>query len=135
MADVWHATDAIGERVAGQALLVDFSKALAQLESWRAEPSAWLRRAIGVAAHFYVKREREAVAQAASLLCLLAPLFEECDTTAVKGIGWGLKTIGKHHPALLQDWLRDQLADRTPRRLMLRKAVTYLPAAARAEFL
>ena len=134
LAGVWHATDAIGERVAGQGLVARFDEALALLEGWGAERSAWLRRAVGVAAHFYVKREHEAVARAAQLLDLLAPLFEEREMDAVKGIGWGLKTLGRYHPGLLEDWLRCQLADRRARRLMVRKAVTYLPGTVKAEF-
>lgn len=134
MADVWHATDAISERVLGEGLRTDFDEALTLLEGWRAEPSVWLRRAVGVATHLYAKREREEAARAAQLLDLLAPVLEERETAAVKGIGWGLKTIGRYHPDLLAEWLRRQLAHRSPRGTMVRKAVTYLPDAYKAEF-
>lgn len=134
-ADVWHATDALGERVLGPALRADFDAALSLLADWRAEPSPWLRRAVGVAVHLYVKRERQRPAQVARLLDLLAPLFAERDLAAIKGVGWGLKTIGQFYPDLLVPWLRQQLASKKPRRLMVQKAVEYLPAESKAEFL
>ena len=126
-AAVWHATDAIGERVLGEGLRADFDAALPLLEGWREEASPWLRRAVGVAVHRYVKRERDQPERVSRLLGLLAPLFEERETVALKGVGWGLKTSGKFYPDLLVPWLRDQVADKKPRRLMVRKAVTYLP--------
>jgi hypothetical protein len=47
---------------------------------------------------------------------------------AVKGIGWGLKTLGRHYPRLVADWLVDRLAEGGRHRaLVLRKALTYLP--------
>jgi len=134
-ADVWHATDALGERVLGPALRADFDAALSLLADWRAEASPWLRRAVGVAVHLYVKRERQRPEQVARLLDLLAPLFAERDLAAIKGVGWGLKTIGQFYPDLLVPWLRQQLASKKPRRLMVQKAVEYLPAESKAEFL
>jgi hypothetical protein len=135
LAGVWHATDALAERVPGEGLRVGFDRTVALLRTWRGGSSAWLRRAVGVAAHYYAKRERDEPVRAAQLLDLLAPLFEERATTAAKGIGWGLKTIGRYYPDLLTDWLRGQLTSRQPRRLTVRKAVTYLPERARVEFL
>ena len=134
-AGVWHATDALGERVLGEGLRADFDTALPLLEDWRTETSPWLRRATGVAVHLYVKRERDRPEQVARLLNLLAPLFEERDTAALKGVGWGIKTIGKFYPDLLAVWLREQVAAKKPRRLMVRKAVTYLPDEIKKEFL
>jgi 3-methyladenine DNA glycosylase AlkD len=134
-ADVWHATDAIGERVLGQGLCSDLDAALALLANWREDESPWLRRAVGVAVHFYTKRERQRPERVARLLDLLEPLFEERDLSAIKGIGWGLKTIGRFYPDLLVPWLRRQVAARKPRCLMLRKATEYLPAEVKAEFL
>ena len=32
-------------------------------------------------------------------------MFEEWEMDAVKGVGWGLKTLGKHYPDLVADWL------------------------------
>jgi 3-methyladenine DNA glycosylase AlkD len=134
-ADVWHATDALGERVLGPALRADFDTALSLLEGWREEASPWLRRAVGVAVHFYAKRERHRSDEVTRLLDLLAPLFEERDIAAIKGVGWGLKTIGKFYPDLLVPWLRQQVATKKSRRLMIQKSVEYLPQAIKLEFL
>jgi len=134
-AGVWHATDALGERVLGEGLQVAFNTALSLLADWREEASPWLRRAVGVAVHRYTKRERDRPEQVARLLDLLAPLFEEREIFALKGAGWGLKTIGNFYPDLLAPWLREQLASKQPRRLMVRKAVAYLPDEVKVEFL
>ena len=47
---------------------------------------------------------------------------------AVKGAGWGLKTLGKYYPDIMADWLAKQVVfrHRRHRALMLRKALTYL---------
>ena len=55
-------------------------------------------------------------------------MFEEWEMDAVKGIGWGLKTLGRHYPDLVADWLAQQVVpgQRRHRTLMLRKPLTYL---------
>jgi len=52
----------------------------------------------------------------------------------VKGVGWGLKTLGRYYPDLVADWLAQQVVHRQQRyrTLMLRKALTYLPDEQRA---
>ena len=47
---------------------------------------------------------------------------------AVKGVGWGLKTLGKYYPDLVAGWLAREIApsQRRHRTLMLRKTTTYL---------
>lgn len=135
-ADVWYATDILGERVPGPALVTDFEPALALLSPWRADPNRWVRRTAGVAVHFWAKRSRgkpEHKPQAEALLAFLEPLFEERDPDAVKGVGWGLKTLGRTYPDLVAGWLEEQLRrGRRPRALMLRKAFTYLPDGLRS---
>jgi len=136
-ADVWYATDILGERVPGPALVSDFQSALALLSPWREDANRWVRRTVGVAVHFWAKRSRgapEYISQAKTLLDLLEPMFEEQDTDAIKGVGWGLKTLGKHYPDLVADWLAQQVGhrQRRPRALMLRKALTYLSDDQRA---
>jgi len=131
-ADVWYATDILGERVPGPALLLDLSATLDRLAKWREDPNRWVRRTLGVAVHFWAKRSRGDGArepEAAALLAFLEPLFSEWDIDAVKGIGWGLKTLGRYYPDLVADWLREQVVveGRRHRALMARKAVTYLP--------
>jgi hypothetical protein len=68
------------------------------------------------------------------LLGLLEPMFEEGEMPVVKGVGWGLKTMGKYYPELMTDWLIQQvvLRQRRHRALMLRKALTYLSEDQRA---
>ncbi len=63
-------------------------------------------------------------------------MFEERETDAVKGIGWGLKTLGKHYPDQLVDWLEVQIHEhqRRHRKLMVNKALTYLPDEYKAQF-
>ena len=131
-ADTWYATDIFGERVPGPALMQDFEHTLALLEPWREEDNHWVRRIIGVAVHFWAKRTRGTANntdQVRKLLSLLEPLYEEKDTAAVKGIAWGLKTLGRYYPDQVTVWLKEQVLQhgRKARRLMTRKAMTYLP--------
>jgi 3-methyladenine DNA glycosylase AlkD len=136
-ADVWYGADILAERVPGPALVTHFQPALEYLRDWREDPTVWVRRAVGVAAHFWAKRSRGAQQlqpQAKALLSLLAPMFEEWEMDAVKGIGWGLKTLGRHYPDLVADWLAAEIVpdQRRHRALMLRKALTYLSEDQRA---
>ena len=137
-ADVWYATDILGERLPGPALVADFVPALELLAPWRADSNRWLRRTVGVAAHFWAKRLRGAPAtrqQAEALLAFLEPLFTEQNLDAVKGVGWGLKTLGRYYPDILTPWLKRQVAEHRGRyrATMLRKALTYLPAEQRTQ--
>jgi len=136
-ADVWYAPDILGERVPGPGLVADFHLALALLAPWRQDLNRWVRRTVGVAVHFWAKRSRgapEYTTRAEALLAFLEPMFEERDLDAVKGVGWGLKTLGKHYPDLVADWLAEQVVHRRRRHraLMLRKALTYLSDEQRA---
>jgi hypothetical protein len=136
-ADVWYGADILGERVPGPALVADFEPALALLAPWREDANRWVRRAVGVSVHFWAKRSRgaaECAPQAAALLAFLEPMFGEWDMDAVKGVGWGLKTLGRHYPDRVADWLARQVipAQRHYRTLMLRKALTYLSDEQRA---
>jgi len=136
-ADVWYATDILAERVPGPALVTGFQPALSLLTPWRENENRWVRRMVGVTVHFWAKRSRgapECIAQARTLLAFLEPMFEERNTDAIKGVGWGLKTLGKHYPDLVADWLADQVVyrGRPHRALMLHKATTYLSRKQRA---
>ena len=130
-ADVWYAADTLGEGVVGQALVTQLQPALGLLTPWREDSNPWVRRAVGTGVHFWAKRSRgapEHVPQAEALLAFLEPMFEEWDMIAVKGVGWGLKTMGRQYPELVTDWLAEQIVpnERRFRALMLRKALTYL---------
>lgn len=137
-ADIWYAADILGERAPGPALVADFDAALVRLAPWRADANRWIRRAVGVAVHFWAKRARgapELAPQAGALLAFLSPLFEEQELDAVKGIGWGLKTLGRQYPDLVAAWVREQVVvhARPHRALMVRKALTYLPEGLQAQ--
>ena len=137
LGDVWYATDILGERVPGPALVTDFRRTLSHLETWRDSANPWVRRSIGVAAHFWAKRSRgEAAlaARAAKLLTLLEPMFEDQEIEAVKGVGWGLKTLGRMYPEQMTSWLQSQ-SGRPHRAIMLRKALTYLTTDQKAKIL
>jgi DNA alkylation repair enzyme len=139
-ADLWYATDILGERVPGPALVADLEPALALLSPWRQDVDRWVRRSVGVAIHFWAKRSRgapELRPQAKALLAFLEPMFEERNLDAVKGVGWGLKILGKYYPDLVTDWLAEQVEQRgrKPRASMMRKAQTYLSAEQRARSL
>jgi len=135
--DVWYAADILGEGVPGRALVAHFQLTLDLLAPWLEDTNRWVRRAVGTSVHFWAKRSRgaaEHAAQAEVLLAFLEPMFEEWDMAAVKGVGWGLKTLGKHYPDLVADWLVQQVVHRQRRHrtLMLRKALTYLSDEHRA---
>jgi 3-methyladenine DNA glycosylase AlkD len=132
-ADTWYGADILGERVPGPSLLSAFDPSMHQLEGWREDPNRWVRRSLGVGVHFWAKRaagREDFRPRAAALLDFLSPLFEEWDMDAAKGIGWGLKTLGKHYPELVTGWLLRQ-KDRRHRAVLRRKALTYLPEEAR----
>jgi hypothetical protein len=123
--------------VPGPALLASFEPALVQLGPWREDEDRWVRRAVGVAVHFWAKRSRgapELGSKAGALLGFLEPVFEDWELDAAKGVGWGLKTLGRHYPDLVADWLVEQVVQRKRRHraLMLRKATTYLSPEQRA---
>jgi 3-methyladenine DNA glycosylase AlkD len=124
-ADVWYAADTLGEGVVGQALVSHFRPALELLDPWRKDEDAWVRRAVGTGVHYWAKRSRgaaELLPQAGMLLAFLEPMFGERDIRAVKGVGWGLKTMGRIYPDLMAEWLPGQVG-RRHRSLMLRKAM------------
>ena len=136
-ASTWYASDILGERVPGPALVEIFDQVLDILAPWRQDPNRWVRRSVGVAVHFWAKRSRgrpDLAARATALLELLDPMFEEWELDAVKGIGWGLKTLGRTYPDLVAGWLVEQAVRRQRhcRALLLRKAATYLPEHHRA---
>jgi hypothetical protein len=132
-ADVWYAADSLAERVPGAALVLDFEEVLACLKPWRTDPNRWVRRSVGTAIHYWTKRSRgqpHYSEQVHSLLAFLAPMLPETDLDAAKGIGWGLKTLGRYYPDLLVEWLRGEIP-KPQRPVVMRKALTYLSAEAR----
>ena len=135
-ANIWYASDILSERVPGLAMLRDFRCALALLAPWREDPNYWVRRAVGVSVHLWAHRSRgvpEHAARARKLLAFLTPMFEEWEMGAIKGVGWGIETLGRYYPELTADWL-EQVVHRHHRchPLMLRKSLAYLPKKLRA---
>ena len=137
--DVWYVADIFGERVPGPALVEDFESTLAMLAPWREDANRWVRRTVGIAVHFWGKRSHtkpESSRPAKILLDFLEPMFEEQEIDAIKGVGWGIETLGKFYPALVSEWLGDIVQRHTHyRALMLRKSIRYLPDTQRARIL
>jgi 3-methyladenine DNA glycosylase AlkD len=85
-----------------------------------------IRRSIGVAVHFFAKRRPKDIEKLELLLTLLSLMLEDKRVYVVKGVGWGLKTIGKYQPMLIKKYLWEKLGNVRISKLMLRKATTYL---------
>jgi hypothetical protein len=136
-AGVWYAADTMGEGVVGQALVDRFRPALELLNPWREDEDTWVRRAVGTGVHYWAKRSRgapELIPQAKTLLAFLEPMWGEWEMDAVKGVGWGLKTMGRNYPDLMAEWLLRQVGCRH-RALMLRKAMKGLDEVQRERVL
>jgi 3-methyladenine DNA glycosylase AlkD len=132
----WYVCDIIGERSIGKGVVTQFDKSLPYLKQFLDDENKWVKRSAGVAVHFFAKRVQHDPQKAQVLLELLAPHIEEKQVGIVKGIGWGLKTIGKYYPDIAVSFLIGQL--KTKKKLsafMMRKALTYLPADRKAEVL
>jgi hypothetical protein len=129
LSSTWYGVDIFGERVPGPALVLSFDRAVEFINLWRTDPDRWIRRMVGVAVHYWAKQ-----AHGNDLYCdrvrrlfeMLEPMFSERHIDAVKGVGWGLKTLGRYYPSILTDWLVCQNG-RPHTALMMRKAVTFLP--------
>jgi 3-methyladenine DNA glycosylase AlkD len=126
--DNWAKCDSIAERVWGRALVYHFPRAYSYLAKMRVHDNRWIRRAVGVATHYFAKERPAATVELRKLLVLLAPMLGERKRDAIKGIGWGLKTIGKYQPKLLTAFLMSRAKRAHPTKLMIRKATTYLPS-------
>lgn len=129
--DIWYCADILSERVPGPALLLDFQQTRSILEKWREDENFWVRRSVGIATHYWAKRAADqpgAAKQAQQMMALLEPLFSEWEINAVKGVAWGLKTMGRYYPNELTAWLVHSVkpSQRKHRAHMLRKAITFL---------
>jgi hypothetical protein len=138
-ADIWYGCDSIAERVPGQALVDHFQPSLDCLADWRSDPDYWVRRAAGVAGHFWFKRAHAAPAcedQARELLDYYRPMLAECDYEAAKGVGWALKTAGRYYPRMAADWLEQEwlVKNNPPAAVIRRKALLYLPPELKRNF-
>ncbi len=139
-ADTWYGADILGERVPGPALLSDFKNTINILTPWRSDSNRWVRRAVGVSTHYWAKKSKgsdQSTQTAIVLLGFMTPMFTEWEMDAVKGVGWGLKTLGKFYPDILTKWLVEILSDQQLRyrAIMLRKSISYLPESNKVEIL
>ena len=132
----WYVCDIIGERSIGKAVVKHFERTLPHLKAFLEDENKWVKRSAGVAVHFFAKRVPNEPQKARALLEVLAPLIEERQVDVVKGIGWGIKTIGRVYPDVAVPFLIEQLkAKKKLSKLMMRKALTYLPTDKKAEVL
>jgi 3-methyladenine DNA glycosylase AlkD len=132
----WYVCDIIGERSIGKAVVNHFDKTLPYLEGFLKDDNKWVKRSAGVAVHFFAKRVQNDPAQAKMLLDVLAPHIEERQVDVVKGIGWGIKTMGRVYPKVAVPFLIEQFkAKKKLSKLMMRKALKYLSEDKKAEVL
>ncbi len=132
----WYVCDIIGERSIGKAAVKYFDRTLPFLKDFLEDDNKWVKRSAGISVHFFSKRIQNDPKKAEELLELLAPHIEEKQIDVVKGIGWGLKTMGRVYPDVLTLFLIEQLkAKKKFSKLMMRKALKYLPADKKAEVL
>ena len=132
--DKWYVCDIIGERSIGLSLVNYFDITISWIQKFLEDENRWIRRSAGISIHFFSKRILDQKERTILLLNILEPHMEEKQIDTVKGIGWGLKTIGKYHPDILTEFLLAQLSkDKIISKTMLRKALTYLPMDKREE--
>jgi 3-methyladenine DNA glycosylase AlkD len=125
--DTWYVCDIIGERSLGRAVVNHFDEILPWLERFLDDENRWVNRSAGVAIHFFSKRVVDKPEKTQKLLHVLEPHITEKQIDVVKGIGWGLKTIGRYHPDLLVTFLTSQSENKGKiSRLLIKKAVKYL---------
>lgn len=125
--DTWYVCDIIGERSPGHALVAYFDETIPWFEKFLEDECKWVQRSVGVAIHFFSKRVLDQPEKTKELLTLVEPHLERKQTDFAKGVGWGLKTIGKHHPDILMQFLETQLRlKRDISKTIMRKAMTYL---------
>ncbi len=134
--NVWHVCDNISERSIGLGLVDHFEETLPWLDKFLSSGEPWLQRSTGVAIHFYTKRVRDDPEGIEKLLELIEPYLEVKSKDSVKGLGWGLKTMGRYYPDVLIPFLKDQRkSGRDVSRIIWRKALTYLDEEEKAEIM
>ena len=126
MGKTWYVCDIVGERVFGQALVKHFKPTVAILEEMTSLEEQEVRRSIGVGVHFFAKRKPKDTENMKKLLSVLSNLVGDRRVFVVKGVGWGLKTIGRYQPDLIVEYLQETLQTTKISKLMLRKATKYL---------
>jgi 3-methyladenine DNA glycosylase AlkD len=121
----FEASDYVGQGVLGEALIRYFDQTVGVLEELSRDESRWVRRAVGAAVQFFSEEVRDADRNR-RLLELTLPLMGSDDEVVLKGVGWGLKTIGRYHPDLLEKFLKTHIGRRGISLAVVKKAVAYL---------
>lgn len=95
----WYVCDIISERLYGHALLTLPERTLHLLHKNAKHPSDWMRRSVGVAAHYATKKglSQQHVRKVFELLLTLG---NHKDHHTKRGIGWGAKTACRFHPEI-----------------------------------
>ena len=136
--DEWYVCDTFGERVLGYAMIDHYDKTRSLFQEFICDDNHWAKRSVGVAAHFFAKRcrdDKKDDKKAADILELLTPQISERDIRILKGIGWGLKTLGRYYPDLLVPYMKKQISTKRVSAVIIRKCVTYLDEISRNEIL
>ena len=136
--DEWYVCDIFGERVLGYALIDHYNKSKPLFQEFCADENHWVRRSVGVAAHFFAKKcrdEKKDVNKAAEILEMLNSQICEHDMRIIKGIGWGLKTFGRYYPELLVPFIKMQISSKRISAVIINKCITYLDDRSRNEIL
>ena len=136
--DEWYVCDTFGERVLGYAIIDHYDKTRSLFQEFICDDNYWIKRSVGVAAHFFAKRctgDKRDDKKAADILELLTPQICERDIRILKGIGWGLKTFGRYYPELLVPYMKKQISTKKISAVIIRKCVTYLDEISKNEIL
>ncbi|MCK4547275.1 MAG: DNA alkylation repair protein [Candidatus Eisenbacteria sp.] len=121
----FEVSDYVGQGVLGQALVKYFDQTVGVLDKLSHDESRWVRRSVGAAVQFFSEEVRDADRNQ-RLLELTLPLMATDDDVVLKGVGWGLKTIGRYHPKLLEKFLKTHIGRREISLAVVKKAVAYL---------
>lgn len=105
----WYVCDIVGERVMGHGLLKYPEIMLPILPRLVSHEDKWIVRSVGVAAHYATKKGMLAP-HAEEVFKLLLSLANTTDFHTKKGIGWGVKTIAKYHPQIIEKY-KNQIFD------------------------
>ena len=106
----WYGCDIVGERVMGYALWKLPEETLPELKKYLSDENPWIRRVVGVAGHYAVKKglKRKYVEELFSLLMTQAHVTDFHTKT---GTGWAAKTIAKFHPDIVHKYEEKILGD------------------------
>jgi 3-methyladenine DNA glycosylase AlkD len=105
----WYVCDIVGDRVFGQALVKHFEPTIVILEDVTSLEEPEVRRSIGVGVHFFAKSKQKDIEGIRRLLSVLSNLVGDRRVFVVKGVGWGLKTIGIYQPEPIVEYLQETL--------------------------